>query len=78
MTELAKIQGCTLDDLPPTVSKETARRFLKLSNPKTLNDWISGKTHGIEYVKVGRSVEPTTEWLVDMKMRGLNLQQTTN
>ena len=72
-SELANLIGCDSSDLPVSTSKEIAASYLGLVNKNTLNVWHSTGRHGIVMVKVGRNTQPSTDWLVDIKMAGLSI-----
>jgi len=72
-SELANLIGCIPEALPASTTKEIAAQYLGLANKKTLNVWHSAGRHGIVMVKVGRITQPTTQWLIDIKMAGLSV-----
>lgn len=71
--ELCNLIGCDENSLPATANKDIAADYLGLKNKKTLNVWHSTGRHGIVMVKVGRNTEPSTDWLIDLKMAGLSI-----
>ena len=71
--DLARLIGCGKDDLPAHTTLDIAASFLGLRNPKTLLTWKSAGRHSIAVVKIGRTVYPLTDWLLDMKLRGLSI-----
>ena len=71
--ELAHLIGCQPESLPASVTKDVAATFIGLANKKTLNVWHSTGRHGIVMVKIGRITQPTTEWLINLKVAGLSM-----
>lgn len=76
--DLARLIGCSADELPANVPKQLAMQFLHLTSPRTLNDWSSSGKHGIRTVRVGRDVQVMTDWLIDMKVNGVRIPQQSN
>ena len=73
VADLARLIGCEPDALPAHATIDVAASFLGLSNSRTLITWKSQGRHGIAVVKIGRTVYPLTDWLLDMKLRGLSI-----
>ena len=71
--DLARLAECTAKELPASVSKLIACKFLGLTNPKTLNVWHSTGRHGIVMFKMGHRTEPCTDWLISLKLDGLSI-----
>ena len=70
-SDLARLIGCEPDSIPASVSKDIAVKFLGLKNEKTLNVWSSAGRHGIVMIKVGKVTQPSTQWLIDLKLAGI-------
>lgn len=69
--DLARLLGCPVNEIPVSVCHKIALDYLGLKGPRTINEWVSRGSHGIRTILIGRKTEVMSDWLVEMKIRGV-------